>query len=428
MKRFAAVCLTAIALAVPSSLAETIRITGGQVLNVVAGEFVNTDIVVEDDRIVEIGPELDSEYAKVDRTIYLDGAFILPGLSDSHVHLIGRNELFGYMSLSESVPRAAISGVANAKTTLEIGFTTVRNLGASAYADVALRDAINDGEVPGPRMVVSGPAIGITGGHCDNNLLPFEYGDRSDGVADGPWAVRQKVRQNVKYGADVIKFCATGGVFSKGTKIGAQQFTFEEMAALVDEAHALGLTVAAHAHGTDGINTAIRAGVDSIEHASLIDDEGLKMAKERGTILSMDIYVSSYILSEGVEAGIPEESLNKERQVGKRQRESFKRAVDAGVRLAFGTDAGVYPHGRNGQQFAYAVEWGLTPIEAIRAATLTNAELFGMENDIGSIEVGKFADIIAVDGNPLENIRELEEVGFVMKGGVVYVDKLSDGE
>lgn len=268
---------------------ETVRITGAFVLDLKEGEFVNTDIVVEGDRIAEIGPERRSDYDEVDRTIYLDGAYILPGLSDSHVHLIGQTGIFGYAGLAESLPRATVAGVANAKLMLESGFTTVRNLGAPGYADVALRDAINDGEVPGPRMVVSGPPLGITGGHCDNNLLPFEYKQKADGVADGPWAVRQKVRQNVKYGADVIKFCGTGGVFSKGTKIGAQQFSAEEMQAIVDEAALLGVSVAVHAHGTDGIKTAIKAGVDSVEHASLIDDEGLRLAAERGTILSMDI-------------------------------------------------------------------------------------------------------------------------------------------
>jgi len=232
--------------------------------------------------------------------------------------------------------------------------------------------------------------------------------------------VRAKVRENNKYGAKVIKFCGTGGVLSKGTKIGAQQFSFEEMKAIVDEAHLLGLKVAVHAHGADGIETAIRAGVDSVEHSSLISDEGIRLAKTHGTYLSMDIYVSDYILSEGEAAGILEESLAKERIVGKAQRERFQAAVDAGVNLAFGSDAGVYPHGQNGRQFAYMVEWGLTPMEAIQAATIDNAALFGIEKERGSIAVGKRADIIAVGDDPLKDVKALEDVDFVMKDGVIY--------
>jgi len=239
-------------------------------------------------------------------------------------------------------------------------------------------------------------------------------------LADGPWDVRQKVRENNKYEAKVIKFCGTGGVLSKGTKIGAQQFSFEEMKVLVDEAHLLGLKVAVHAHGEDGINTAIRAGVDSVEHSSLISDEGIAAAKKNGTFLSMDVYVSTYILSEGEAAGILEESLAKERTVGKKQRERFKAAVKAGAKMAFGSDAGVYPQGDNGRQFAYMTEWGMTPLQAIQASTISNAELFGLSDKTGSITVGKVADIIAVDGNPLDNIKELEDVDFVVKGGIVY--------
>ena len=287
---------------------------------------------------------------------------------------------------------------------------------------MALRDAIDAGDVPGPRVIPAGRSIGITGGHCDNNLLPFSYRDVAGGVADGPWAVRAKVRENKKYGAEVIKFCGTGGVLSKGTTIGAQQFTLEEMEAIVDEAHALGMTVAVHAHGTKGIKTAIRAGVDSVEHASLIDAEGIRLAKANGTALSMDIYVSDFILSEGEDAGVLPESLEKERQVGRRQRESFQAAAKAGATLAFGSDAGVYRHGLNARQFAYMVEWGLSPMEAIQAATVVNARLFDREGRIGVIKPGAFADIIAVDGDPIEDIRELESVDFVMKAGHVHRD------
>ncbi|MEO0981411.1 MAG: amidohydrolase family protein [Pseudomonadota bacterium] len=422
-------CAAALALFVsPEALAqedtpETTLLVDARILDVRTGETSRGAVAVTDGLIAYVGPRQGAPDG--DTVIDLDGATLLPGLTDSHVHLIGRASFYGYQSLSESTPRAAIMGVANAETTLKAGFTTVRNVGAPGYADVALRDAIADGDVPGPRMLVSGPSIGITGGHCDSNLLPFEYADTSEGVADGPWAVRAKVRQNVKYGADVIKFCATGGVLSKGTVIGAQQFTLEEMSALVDEAHLLGLRVAAHAHGTDGIRTALQAGVDSVEHASLIDDESIQMAIDQGTYLSMDVYVSDFILYEGEAAGVLPESLEKERQVGQAQRERFQAAVEAGAKIAFGSDAGVYTHGVNGRQFALMTQWGMTPLQAIQAATIGNADLFGLSDAIGAIEVGKAADLIAVEGDPLDNVRELEDVDFVMKDGWVYVDEIS---
>ena len=356
----------------------------------------------------------------------MKGAFLLPGLSDSHVHLTSRSDLHGYRRLAVSTSRSAISGVANAEKTLRAGFTTVRNLGGPGFADVDLKDAIDSGEVPGPRIIPAGQSIGITGGHCDNNLLPYEDRAIGGGVADGPWAVRQKVRENKKYGAEVIKFCGTGGVLSKGTTIGAQQFTLEEMKAIVDEAHELGLKVAVHAHGAKGIATAIEAGVDSVEHASLITDESIKAAIKKGIFLSMDIYVSDFILGEGEAAGILPESLEKEKIVGQAQRERFQAAVKAGAKIAFGTDAGVYTHGYNARQFAFMVKWGMSPADAIRAATIGNAELFGLAGEIGSLTAGKRADIIAVTGDPLADVRELEDVDFVMKDGAVFFDGLAN--
>jgi imidazolonepropionase-like amidohydrolase len=269
-------------------------------------------------------------------------------------------------------------------------------------------------------MRVSGPPLGSTGGHCDDNLLPPRYNDVAEGVADGPWAVRRKIRENAKYGADVTKFCATGGVLSKGTTVGAQQYTLEEMRTIVEESHMRGRKVAAHAHGTEGITAAITAGVDSVEHASMISDEGIRLAREKGTFLVMDVYVSDYILEEGEEAGILPESLDKERLVSQVQRENFQKAHEAGVRMAFGTDAAIFPHGDNARQFAYMVRYGMTPIEAIQAATVNGAELIGWPDDVGSIEAGKYADIIAVRGNPLDDVSVLEDVRFVMKGGRVY--------
>jgi len=348
------------------------------------------------------------------------GKTILPGLMDMHVHLTSDANIHGYRRLNSSLPRTTLRGVRFAEATLMAGFTTVRNVGAPGFADVALRDAINDNELAGPRMFVAGRSIGVTGGHCDNNLLPPEYEAKGGGVADGPWAAREKVRENIKFGATVIKVCATGGVLSKGTKVGAQQLSLEELTAIVDEAHMRGLTVAAHAHGLEGIKAAIEAGVDSIEHASFANKDAIKLAKRAGTYFSMDIYVTEYILGEGEAAGILQESLDKERVVGARQRASFKAAVEAGVNMVFGSDAGVYPHGQNAKQFSRMVEFGMTPLQAIQAATINPAQLLKQSDNIGKLAVGLSADIIAVDGNPLENIAILEQVEFVMKEGKVF--------
>jgi imidazolonepropionase-like amidohydrolase len=303
---------------------------------------------------------------------------------------------------------------------LSAGFTTIRNVGATGFTDVALRDAINDGDIEGPRMLVSGPALGITGGHCDDNLLPYEYHHVAEGVADGPWAARAKVREVIKYGADLIKICASGGVLSKGDQPGTPQYTLEEMTAIAEEAHKLGRKVAAHAHGTQSIKDAIRAGIDSVEHSSLIDDEGIRLAKEHGTYLVFDIYNDDFILQEGAKAGMLPESIEKEKKVGRLQRENFRHAFQSGAKIAFGTDAGVYPHGDNAKQFAKMVEWGMQPIDAIRAATLSAADLLGWSGKVGALEPGYYADIIAVQGkSPLADVSVLQSVKFVMKGGVV---------
>ncbi len=379
-------------------------------------------VLVENDRIVAVGPA--AAIPPGSRVIDLGSATLLPGLIEMHDHLTSSPANQGYQSLGVSVPREAIDGVVNAKTTLLAGFTTVRNVGAGGFADVALRDAIESGEVPGPRLVVSGPALGITGGHCDNNLLPFEYHYKEIGVADGPWEARAKVREVVKYGADVIKICASGGVLSKGDLPGTPQYTPEEMQAIADEAHRLGRKVAAHAHGTQSIREAILAGIDSIEHASLIDEEGIRLAKEHGTYLVMDIYNDDYILQEGAKVGMLPESIEKEKTIGRLQRENFRKALQGGAKMAFGTDGGVYPHGDNARQFAYMVRYGMTPMQAIQSATLTAADLLGWTDRVGSVEPGKLADLIAVSGDPLADVRALEKVGFVMKGGRVYKNEL----
>jgi len=396
-------------------------INAGRLLDVTSGELRSEQsVVIVNDRIVAAGPTGSLDLPSGAEVIDLGDMTVLPGLIDMHVLLTGDPEAQGYGNLAASVPRNALFGAANARRTLEAGVTSVRNVGAGGFADIALRDAINNGDVAGPRMRASGPSLGITGGHCDNNLLPAEYEVYSGGVADGPWEIRKKIRDNIKYGADVIKFCATGGVLSKGTSVGLQQYSLEEMVALVEEAHARNRRVAAHAHGTEGIKAAIQAGVDSVEHSSLIDEEGIQLALENDTYLVMDVYVSTYILEMGEAAGFLPESLDKEREVGQQQRNNFQRAHEAGVKMAFGSDAGVYPHGTNGRQFAYMVEYGMTPLEAIQAATINAADLMDWGPDVGSIEDGMYADIIAVRGNPLDDVRELEDVQFVMKGGEVY--------
>ena len=381
-------------------------------------------VIIHGDRIQKVGSASEITVPAGATVIDLDGATVLPGLIDCHVHLTGDPRHTGYSSLGISVPRSALTGAKNARLTLEAGFTTVRNLGASGYADVALRDAINAGDIPGPRMMVSGPALGSTGGHCDTNLLAPEFAYHDEGVADGVVAVVAKTREVVKYGADVIKFCASGGVFSKGDLPGTEQYSPAEMAALVTEAHRQGRKVAAHAHGARAIVDASSAGVDSIEHGSLIDDEGIRAMKEHGTYLVADIYNDDFILAEGKKYGFTDEVIEKERMVGQRQREGFQKAVQAGVKVAFGTDAGVYPHGGNAKQFLYMVKYGLTPMQAVQSATVNAAELLGWSDRVGSIEAGKFADLIAVVGDPLADVTALERVPFVMKGGQVIRNEL----
>ncbi len=390
-------------------------------LDVRAGRVLDDQMVLFDGgRVTAIGPAASTRPPPGVTPRDLPGLTCLPGLIDAHVHLTVDPNHSGYDGLGISVPAQVVIGVRNARATLASGFTTVRNVGAEGYTDVALRDGIAAGDIDGPRMQVSGPPLGITGGHADNNLLPFSYHDTAEGVADGPWAARAKVRQNAKYGVDLIKIMASGGVLSKGDEPGAEQYSLEEMQAIVTEAHKLGRRVAAHAHGTQAITDAILAGVDSVEHASLIDDRGIALAKQHGTFLVMDIYDDDYILATGsASGGMLEESIVKERRLGRAQRENFRRAHAAGALMAFGTDAGVYPHGDNARQFAKMVEWGMTPVEAIRAATLNAAQLMGWSDRVGSLEPGHFADIVAVDGDPTQDVRRLEHVRFVMQGGTV---------
>lgn len=398
-------------------------VIAGQLLDVRSGRMLSEQVLtIEEGRIKQLSNKSNTSIPQGASVLDLSEYFVTPGFMDAHVHLHGSAKVHGYNNLGMSQPTKTLWGVVNAKKTLEAGFTTVRMVGAPGFADVALRDMINSGELTGPRILAAGPSIGITGGHCsDNNLMPYDKESVGTGVADGPWAMRAIVRRNVKFGADLIKTCSTGGVLSKGTEVGAPQSTIEELTAIVEEAHSHGRKVASHAHGATGIKNALRAGVDSIEHSSFIDDEGIRLAKKTGAYLVMDIYNTEYILGEGAKAGILEESLAKERRTGATQRANFEKAHKAGVKMAFGTDAGVYPNGDNAKQFARMVRFGMTPLEAIRAATLNTADLFGLSADVGELSVGKYADLNAFSANPLEDITATEKPAFVLKGGQIIV-------
>ncbi len=413
-----AACLLCMA-AFSQQLPKRTVIHAGKLLDVKTGNTLSDQaIVIEGDKIVSIGAMSALKLSGNDKRIDLANATVLPGLIDAHTHLTFDPQ-FGYEGLSISVPREALIGAKNAKVTLEAGFTTVRNVGADGYADVALRDAINAGDVPGPRMLVSGPPLGITGGHCDNNLLPAEYHATGDGVADGVAQVQHKVRENIKYGADLIKVCATGGVLSKGDDPNASQYTLEEMKAIVADAHRLGRKVAAHAHGAQGVIWASEAGVDSVEHGHLMNDEAIATLKKNGTYLVPTLYLIDWQREHAAEANLPNFLKAKMELVSQSAKGNAKKAFAAGVKIGLGTDAAVYPHGLNAHELEVYVQLGMTPLQAIQTATVNDADLLGWTSKIGTIESGKFADIIAVDGDPLHDITTLQHVKFVMKGGEV---------
>ncbi len=409
----------------------TVLVRAGRMIAVRTGTVLtNQAILIEGDRIKEVGPAdaVAGHAARDARVIDLRNATVLPGLIDCHTHITSDpgdyyKQLFRTSPIDEAV-RAHIY----AKRTLDAGFTTVRNVGAGEFIDVALRNAINEGAIPGPRMLVSTMPLSATGGHGDvNGMSPYLHFDGFSGIANGVDQIREKIRFEVKYGADLIKVLASAGVLSEEESVGAPQYSQEELNALVEEAAMWGRKVAAHAHGAEAIKRAVRAGVASIEHGSLIDDEGIRLMKEHGTYLVADIYNDDYIIAEYTRLGYPQKIIDKERLVGRLQRENFKKAVQAGVKIAFGTDAGVYPHGWNAKQFAHMVRWGTTPMQAIQAATVNAADLLGWSDKVGTLEPGKYADVIAVTGDPLQDVTVLEHVAFVMKGGQVVKDSLTGG-
>lgn len=400
-----------------------VLLRGAILIDTVAGAArEGEDVLIEGNRITKVGGALQAPAGA--KVIDLKGKTLLPGLIDCHTHVTAQPEDYYGDIFRRSPIDVAVSAHVYARRTLEAGFTTIRDVGAAEYVDVALKRAVEAGKVVGPRMQVATLAVGATGGHADlSGFSPYLRFEQFSGVADGVDQIRKLIRTEVKNGADLIKLVATAGVLSEEESVGAPQYSLEEMRAVVEEAAMWGRKVAAHAHGAEGIKRAVQAGVTSIEHGSLLDDEGIAMMKQRGTWLVADVYNDDYILAEFKRLGYPEKILDKERSIGRLQRENFQKAVRAGVKVAFGTDAGVYPHGWNGKQFAHMVRWGMTPMQAIQAATVSAAELLGWSEKVGRIAPGYFADVIAVDGDPLKDVTLLERVGFVMKDGQVVVQK-----
>ena len=414
--RIAAVSGMAALLPAFAAAADT-YITAERLLDVRAGKYIEKPaILVRDGRIVDVRTQSQLASPADAKRIDLAGLTLVPGLIDMHVHLDSDPTYGGYTFLQFTDSFWPVIMVPAARRTLDAGFTTVRNVGSSNWNDVGLRQAIDAGKVLGPRVVTAGYSFGSTGGHCDKTYFPPSFEAKNKFSADSPDEARKSARAVRKYGAQVIKICATGGVFSRNTEPGQQQMSLAEMKSIVEEAKMQGMKVAAHAHGTSGIKDAIRAGVNTIEHASLIDDEGIALAKQMGAWLSMDIYNGTYTALEGKKNGVLEENLKKDREITDLQRENFRRAHAGGARMVFGTDAGIYPHGDNAKQFAYMVKYGMTPLEAIRAATLNASEALGRD-DVGIVEKGRYADLVGVKGDPLKDVAVLETVSAVVKGG-----------
>lgn len=391
-------------------------------LDVKAGRLLDDQaIVIENGDITLVTPFAQFKNEKNAKLIDLRDRTVLPGLIDSHVHITFPSSGNPNSWFMTSPSRASLIGAKNARTLLDIGFTTIRNLGATDYADISLRDAIEAGEVPGPRILTAAHAICITGGHCDfSTATKPELHMTGNGSADGPVGMEQKVREQIKYGADVIKITATGGVMSARTDPRLPHMTQDEIVAVVQTAHGLGRKVASHAHAAEGVKRSVRAGVDSIEHGHMMDDEAIALMKEKGTYLVPTVALCDYTIANLATLPLPEFNKRKMKLVCDVGVDNVRKAIQAGVKVAFGTDTPVMPHGMNAKEFAAYVKLGMSPIQAIRAATVNAADLLGISDKAGAIEAGKYADIIAVNGNPLENVKVLEDVKFVMKAGEVY--------
>ncbi len=404
--------------AAPAAMAQNVYVTADRLLDVTTGRMIEDPaIVIQDGVIMAVGPKLSTQVPSAAEVIELPGVTLLPGLIDMHTHLDSDPTFGGFSGLTVTDAFWSMIAVPNAKVTLDAGFTTVRNVGSGNWNDVGLKQAIEMGRIEGPRIIPAGYSFGATGGHCDSTGLPPSFDAHSPFNVDSPDEGRKRVREVRKYGAEVIKICATGGVFSHNTEPGQQQLTFAEMKAIVEEAKMWGLRVAAHAHGASGIRDAALAGVTTVEHASLIDDEGIAAAKKMGTYLSMDIYNTDYTQSEGPKNGVMEDNLRKDREVAEVQRQGFKRALQAGVKMVYGTDSGVYPHGDNAKQFAVMVRYGATPLQAIQAATINAADALGWKGKVGVVQKGAWGDLVGVIGDPTKDVTLLEHPAFVMKGG-----------
>jgi imidazolonepropionase-like amidohydrolase len=413
---FTSALLGVAALASPTA-AKTVVVTADKLVDVTSGrELAKPQVVIVDGKITQVGKQGDTAPAGADH-VDLPGVTLLPGLIDMHTHLTSSPLFSGYNHLLYTDSFWSVLSVTHARLTLEAGFTTVRNVGSSDFADVGLRQAIEGGFVEGPRVITATYAIGATGGHCDSTFFPPKMAQKSPAVIDSPDAGRRMVRELHKYGAQVIKICATGGVFSHGDTPGAQQLTLDEIKAIVDEAHMAGLRVAAHAHGAAGIKASILGGVDTIEHASLVDDEGIKLAIRHGSYFGMDIYNTDYTQAEGKKNGVLEDNLQKDRDIALIQRQNYQKALKAGVKMIFSTDAGVYPHGQNAKQFAVMVKWGASPLQAIQSATIVAAAALGEPAVVGQVKIGAYGDLVGVTGDPLKDVTVLEHPVFVMKGG-----------